>query len=168
MSTSSGHTEGVSSPAAAEAWRSMRALLSSGAGHRQLLEACSAAGVSPGLLKMSMHLSRDEPLAMRDLARRFSVDASYVTSVVDGLEQAGIAERRPHPSDRRIKTVVLTEWGAEVLARVEAVLGEAPAAFEVLDPAEQKQLRDLLSRVLDASRDEDAEPEHALESVPAG
>lgn len=148
----------------------MRELLSTGAGHRQLQAACEAAGVSPGLLKMSMHLSRDEPLAMRDLARRFAVDASYVTSVVDGLEQAGIAERRPHPSDRRIKTVVLTERGAEVLARVEAVLGQAPAAFEVLDPAEQEQLRDLLSRVLDASRAEiaHADVERALGALPAG
>ncbi|MDQ1636065.1 MAG: hypothetical protein QOJ32_2874 [Frankiaceae bacterium] len=135
----------------------MRELMSTGEGHRQLHQACAAAGVSPGLLKMAMHLSRDEPLAMRELARRFSVDASYVTSVVDGLEQAGIAERRPHPRDRRIKTVGLTERGSDVLARVEGVLGQAPAAFEVLSPAEQEQLRDLLSRVLEVSRAETAQ-----------
>jgi DNA-binding MarR family transcriptional regulator len=130
----------------------MRELMSTGEGHRQLHAACAAAGISPGLLKMAMHLSHDEPLAMRELARRFSVDASYVTSVVDGLEQAGIAERRPHPSDRRIKTVVLTARGAEVLASVEAVLGQAPSAFEVLSPAEQEQLRDLLVRVVEVTR----------------
>ena len=137
----------------------MRELLSTGEGHRQMHQACAGAGISPGLLKMSMQLSRDEPLAMRELARRFSVDASYVTSVVDGLEQAGIAERRPHPSDRRIKTVVLTERGAEVLARVESVLAQAPAAFDVLSPAEQEQVRDLLARVVDASRAEIAQTE---------
>ncbi|MDQ1672977.1 MAG: hypothetical protein QOC98_1539, partial [Frankiaceae bacterium] len=37
------------------------------------------------------------------------------------------------------------------------VLGQAPAAFEVLSPAEQEQLRDLLSRVLEVSRAETAQ-----------
>jgi DNA-binding MarR family transcriptional regulator len=139
----------------------MRELLTTGVGHQQIHRASSEAGVSPGLLKMSMLLSRDEPLAMRELARRFSVDASYITSVVDGLEQAGIAERRPHPSDRRIKTVVLTERGADVLARVEAVIGRPPPSFDVLSPEEQVQLRDLLGRVLEATRAETAPAEPA-------
>lgn len=129
----------------------MRQLLLSGEGHRQLLEACSEAGITPGMLKMSMQLSTDEALPMRELARRFHCDASYVTSIVDGLEQAGVAERRPHPSDRRIKTVVLTDRGAEVLNRVNAMLDVVPAAFDVLSSEEQAQLRDLLGRVLAAA-----------------
>lgn len=153
---------------AAQAWRSMRELLTTGVGHQQIVRASNEAGVSPGLLKMSMHLSRDEPLAMRELARRFSVDASYITSVVDGLEQAGIAERRPHPSDRRIKTVVLTERGADVLARVEAVISQPPPAFDVLSPDEQAQLRDLLGRVLTATRAETTQAETmSSESMPS-
>jgi DNA-binding MarR family transcriptional regulator len=128
----------------------MRQLLLAGEGHRQLLRACNGAGLTPGLLKMSMHLSTDTPQPMRDLAQRLQCDASYVTSVVDGLEQHGIAERRPHPSDRRVKTVVLTDHGAEVLARVNAVLDEPPPAFDVLNEAEQIQLRDLLRRVVAA------------------
>jgi DNA-binding MarR family transcriptional regulator len=129
----------------------MRQLLLSGEGHRQILEACSEVGLTPGMLKMSMQLSIDEPLPMRELARRFHCDASYVTSIVDGLEQAGVAERRPHPSDRRIKTVVLTERGAEVLGRVNTVLDRVPAAFDVLSLEEQVQLRDLLMRVAEAA-----------------
>src|SRR4051794_25101999 len=134
----------VDRSAASEAWRAMRQLLLAGEGHRQLLRACDGSGLTPGLLKMSMHLSTDTPQPMRDLAQRLQCDASYVTAVVDGLEQHGIAERRPHPSDRRVKTVVLTDHGAEVLARVNAVLDEPPAAFEVLNEAEQIQMRDLL------------------------
>jgi DNA-binding MarR family transcriptional regulator len=137
--------------AASEAWRTMRRLLLSGEGHGQLLRACSAAGLTPGLLKMSMQLSTHSPQPMRDLAQRFHCDASYVTSVVDGLEQQGIAERRPHPSDRRVKTVVLTEHGADVLARINAELDVPPAAFDVLSPAEHVQLRDLLLRLADGA-----------------
>src|SRR3954471_10045758 len=125
--------------AASEAWRAMRRMLMSGEGHRRMLTACSSAGLTPGLLKMAMQLSTDRPQPMRDLAFKLHCDASYVTSMVDGLEQHGIAERRPHPSDRRVKTVVLTEHGQDVLRQVNAVLDEPPAAFDALDAAEQRQ-----------------------------
>src|SRR3954454_3135766 len=137
--------------AASEAWRAMRRMLMSGEGHRRMLSACSAAGMTPGLLKMAMQLSTDNPQPMRDLALRLHCDASYVTSVVDGLEQQGIAERRPHPRDRRVKTVVLTEHGESVLRGVNAILDTPPTAFEVLDATEQAQLRDLLVRVAEAA-----------------
>jgi DNA-binding MarR family transcriptional regulator len=137
--------------ASSEAWRAMRRMLLSGEGHRRMLAACSQAGLTPGLMKMAMQLSTDHPQAMRDLAVRLHCDASYVTSVVDGLEQSGIAERRPHPRDRRVKTVVLTDHGDRVLREVNAVLDAAPSAFDVLDADEQAQLRDLLVRVAEAA-----------------
>src|SRR4051812_23350211 len=136
---------------ASVAWRAMRRMLMSGEGHRRMLSACSEAGLTPGPLKMAMQLSTDNPQPMRDLALRLHCDASYVTSVVDGLEQQGIAERRPHPRDRRVKTVVLTEHGESVLRGVNAILDTPPTAFEVLEAAEQAQLRDLLVRVAAAA-----------------
>src|ERR1700712_2607907 len=155
VSAGRGHNEGVERPPtspASHAWRSMRDLLRPGKGHRQMLRACTSAGITPGMLKMAMQLSADEPQPMRELARRFHCDASYVTAIVDGLEQAGMAERRPHPSDRRIKTVVLTERGVDVLADVDVVLATVPSAFDVLSSEEQEQLRHLLARVVDAAR----------------
>jgi DNA-binding MarR family transcriptional regulator len=135
---------------ASQAWRAMRQLLMQGEGHRQVLQACSDAGLTPGMLKMGLQLSSDRPQAMRELADRFHCDASYVTSLVDGLEQQGMAERRPHPRDRRIKTVVLTQHGIDVLARVNAVLDQPPAAFTVLNEDEKVLLRDLLLRLVTA------------------
>lgn len=158
--------DGVERTPASQAWRSMRQLLLTGEGHRQILEACSEVGLTPGMLKMAMQLSVDEALPMRELARRFHCDASYVTSIVDGLEEAGVAERRPHPSDRRIKTVALTERGVEVLTRVNAALDIAPAAFGVLSPEEQVQLRDLLMRVADAANEVASIPSPAESPVP--
>jgi DNA-binding MarR family transcriptional regulator len=151
---------------ASEAWAAMRRMLLSGEGHRRILSACGAAGLTPGLLKMAMQLSTDRPQAMRDLAVRLHVDASYVTSVVDGLEEQGIAERRPHPSDRRVKTVVLTEHGERVLRKVNDTLDVAPSAFDVLDASEQAQLRDLLVRVA-AAADAAAEAAFAATGGPA-
>jgi DNA-binding MarR family transcriptional regulator len=141
-----------------------------GQGHLQMLHACASAGITPGMLKMSLQLSADEPQPMGELARRLHCDASYVTSIVDGLEQAGIAERRPHPRDRRIKTVVLTGRGVEVLAEVDAVLATTPAAFEVLTEQEHEQLRQLLGRVVDAARlraDAEAPEDERMTASPA-
>src|SRR4051794_36193006 len=149
------HNGGMERTPASEAWRAMRRLLMQGEGHRQLLEACSTSGLTPGMLKMLLQLSADRPQAMRELADRFHCDASYITVVVDGLEQHGVAERRPHPRDRRIKTVVLTPHGREVLAQIDEVLDEPPPALAALDEEEQFQLRDLLTRVLARSTPEE-------------
>jgi DNA-binding MarR family transcriptional regulator len=84
---------------------------------------------------------------MRDLADFFRCDPSYVTSLVDGLEAAGFAERRSHPTDRRVKMVVLSRRGVEALAQVRKILGEPPASFAVLSTAELLRLRALLAKL---------------------
>ena len=45
-------------------------LMLEGEGHRQVQHACAAAGLTPGLLKVALFLSKDQdqPYAMRDLA----------------------------------------------------------------------------------------------------
>jgi len=119
-------------------------------GQRRFHEACDATGLAAGVLKTLLRLSADEPVAMRDLADHFRCDPSYVTSLVDGLEAAGLAERRSHPTDRRVKMVALLPAGVAALAQVRKVLGEPPASFAALDTDELLSLRSLLAKI-DAS-----------------
>ncbi len=144
------YAEGVTTKAGREAWRTMQRLLFDGEGHGRMHEAGKAVGGPPSLVKALLHLSAVEPLAMRDLADHWGCDASYVTSLVDGLEQQGLAERRPHATDRRVKTVALTARGAEAKAKVLDVMSEPPSGFAALSAQEQTQLRDLLRKVADA------------------
>jgi DNA-binding MarR family transcriptional regulator len=125
----------------------MGELLFNGEAHDRMRSTCGAVGLSPGLLKMLLHLSPEQPRPMRDLADHWGCDASYITAIVDGLEEQGIAERRSHPTDRRVKTVVLTEKGRQTQARVLDLLWEPPAAMSALTAAEQRQLRDLLRKM---------------------
>ena len=125
-------------------------LVFDGEAHGRMHEVCQFSGLSPGLMKTLLQLSADDPRAMRDLAVRWGCDASYVTALVDGLEERGLAERRPHPTDRRVKTVALTAKGTRARARMLARLGEPPPAFSALTEDEQEQLRDLLCKVADA------------------
>jgi DNA-binding MarR family transcriptional regulator len=111
---------------------------------------CDTLGIPPSLLKALIHLSPDQGQPMRDLAEHFGTDASYITALVDNLEKLGCVERRPCPTDRRIKTVVLTPRGVDYQTRLFELLSEPPKAFDVLTAGEQRQLRDLLRKVADA------------------
>jgi DNA-binding MarR family transcriptional regulator len=125
-------------------------LVFEGEARDRMMDACAVAGVPPGVLKMLIHLDPEDATAMRDLASHFGVDASYVTSLVDDLERSGLAERRPHPTDRRVKTIALTPKGVEVRDRVAQVMGEPPACLAALSAAEQRMLRELLAKAVAA------------------
>lgn len=108
-------------------------------------------GVTPGLAKALLQLSADRPVPMRDLAKALKCDTSYVTAVVDGLEEHQLAERLPHPTDRRIKMVALTERGAQVAGLARAALDEPPLGFERLSEADAAALLELLRKVAPTS-----------------
>jgi DNA-binding MarR family transcriptional regulator len=130
-----------------EAWKIIQELLLEGETHDRFHSICSTFGLTPGLAKALVNLSADAGIAMRDLADRWACDASYITALVDGLEQRGMAERRPSPGDRRVKAVALTPAGVAAKTGMLDLMWEPPHAFEVLSATEQCQLRDLLAKV---------------------
>ena len=141
-------TAGVkATPAASEAWGLMRALMMGGPGFDQFHRACDTLGIPLSVAKSLLHIQPDQPEPMRVLAERWRCDASYITSIVDDLEAQGLANRQPHPSDRRIKTVALTPKGEELQVALMSLLSEPPPAFDALSATEQRQLRDLLKKI---------------------
>jgi DNA-binding MarR family transcriptional regulator len=89
-----------------------------------------------------------EPLPMSALAEAMHCDNSNVTGIVDRLEVAGLAERRPGERDRRVKTIVLTPRGEEVRAEVQRRAGEPPPRLASLSPEDAAALRDILARAM--------------------
>ncbi|MGH2465409.1 MAG: MarR family winged helix-turn-helix transcriptional regulator [Candidatus Limnocylindrales bacterium] len=73
-----------------------------------------------------------EGQTMRSLAAAWECDASTVTWTVDRLEAKGLAERRSHPTDRRVRLVFLTAHGVEVTAEIAAGTYAPPAALLAL------------------------------------
>ncbi len=97
-------------------------------------------------------LDPDEaPVALRELARRLRCDPSNVTLMSAKLEQTGLAERRPHPTDGRVRVLALTEQGQEVWTRLVHRL-QATSPVLSLTHGEQNQLSALLAKVQTASR----------------
>ena len=118
------------------------------------VERMAALGVrtklSPGVLKTLMRLSKEDGVSMGEMARAIGCDPSYVTALVDDLDDRGLARREPAPDDRRVKIVVLTDAGRILAAEIDGVLSVPPAAFSVLSVSELRQLRGLLDKVLEA------------------
>jgi DNA-binding MarR family transcriptional regulator len=144
------YSRGMGERAGQEAWRSMLDLLFSGQVHGCMQKACGAVGLSPGAMKTLFKLEPGAGIPMRDLADHWGFDASYVTSLADALEERGLVERRPHPTDRRVKMLVLTDKGVEARERARQLLDEPPPSFAALTVAERRQLRDLVRKVADA------------------
>ena len=139
-------------------------LFTEGEAHDRVGRICTELELSAPLLKAFVHLGTladDGGFRMSDLAESWGCDASYVTALADGLEERGLVERRPHPTDRRVKTIVLTPAGRTKRARAMELLAEPPAAFGALTAAEQRQLRDLLRKLVAA------DPELSTKSIPA-
>jgi len=95
------------------------------------------------------NLRPGEPLPMSSLAELLHCDNSNVTGIVDRLEAAGLAERRPGIGDRRVKTIALTEKGEALRAEVMHRAGEPPPPLAALSSADAAALRDLLARAID-------------------
>src|SRR3954465_6253651 len=120
--------------------------------HDRFHDACEAADVSPPQLKTLMSLAAGEPLPMRGIADVLRCDASWVTGIVDGLEERGYVERQAHPKDRRVKVVTITALGEKAKAKAMDQLNEPPAAMlTALTQNEQRTLRDLLRKVRDSA-----------------
>jgi DNA-binding MarR family transcriptional regulator len=58
-----------------------------------------------------------EGRSQQAIGEAIGAPASRMVAIVDELEQRGLVERRPHPSDRRIRALYLTDDGRELLAR---------------------------------------------------
>lgn len=118
--------------------------------HDRMQGMCEATGFTPGLIKsvISPALQSGQPVPMRKLASEWHCDPSYVTMQVRELEQRGLAERHFNPEDHRFKTVMLTDKGEQVRSELLDHFLEPPAFFGVLTAAEQRQLRDLLEKLV--------------------
>ena len=76
--------------------------------------------------------------------------ASRMVAIVDELEQRGLIERRPHPSDRRVRALYLTPAGRELLTRGRKIAKEHEEDLtRGLSQADRKQLVAVLQQLVE-------------------
>jgi len=84
---------------------------------RRARTADTALGVPPGQLSALSVLAFGGERTIAQLAEAEQVTSPTMTRIVDGLEQASLAERRPHPRDGRATLVRATRKGRRVMER---------------------------------------------------
>ena len=114
----------------------------------RMLAVAGELGLTPPQMFALRALDPEQPVPMRELAAQLHCDSSNVTGLVDGLEAHGLVERRSAEHDRRVRMLVVTEQGAEVRRRIDAVVEAVPPALASLSPEDQRALRDILRRAL--------------------
>src|SRR5690606_19840699 len=88
-----------------------------------------------------IYISRNPGIRQVELAERLEVQPITLARLVDQLEESGLAERRPHPNDRRAYQLYQTPKAARYLEGMQSVLEEIGArAFAGLSEGELAQL----------------------------
>jgi len=98
-------------------------------------------------------LGRDGPATTAELARAEGMRPQSMSAAVATLEERGLVERKPHPSDGRQLNIALTDKGAEVRSSTKdlkrAWLAQATAGLQDEERQTLARAGDILKRLLE-------------------
>ncbi|MGF1425579.1 MarR family winged helix-turn-helix transcriptional regulator [Kitasatospora sp. LaBMicrA B282] len=119
-------------------------------GHRLVAERLAELDCRMGHHAVLCAVAEFGPLAQAELARTVRIDPKDLVGVLNELQARELVRREKDPRDARKNAIVLTPAGADLLARLTALLGQAnEELLAPLDPAEQAQLLALVTRVIE-------------------
>jgi DNA-binding MarR family transcriptional regulator len=120
--------------------------------HTRIAEALESVGLTPPLFALLNVLGAREGAIQQEIGSAMGVDPSTMVSLIDELETAGLAKRRPHPTDRRAREVAITPKGRRVLERARRLAIQVEDdVLRGLTGAERRQLLTLLRRALSSA-----------------
>ncbi len=109
----------------------------------QPLDVSPAGGLVLGILR-----DAGQPCPPNYISDRLIVSRATVTGVLDTLGKRGLVRREPHPTDRRMVLVHLTNAGARMADKVRRVVHRAEAEWiGSLSEHERAQLTELLGKL---------------------
>jgi DNA-binding MarR family transcriptional regulator len=116
----------------------------------QFAERLAALKFSPPQAGILGIISRNDGLRQQALAELLGLFPSRLVLMLDELEQAGLIERRPHSSDRRVYALHLTAGGKKALQAIGRVARQHDDAMcAALTTGERETLAQLLARIAD-------------------
>jgi DNA-binding MarR family transcriptional regulator len=122
------------------------------ASHTRVAEAFKSVDLTPALFGVLNVLGAREGVIQQEIGAAMGIDPSTMVSLIDQLESAGLAKRRPHPTDRRAREVTITAKGRRLLERGRQMTMQVEdEVLRGLNAAERRQLLTLLRRALSAS-----------------
>ena len=122
------------------------------ASHTRIAEGLQSIGLTPALFGVLNVLGARKGAIQQEIGSAMGIDPSTMVSLIDELESAGLAERRPHPTDRRAREVAITPKGRRLLGRGRRMASQVEdEVLRGLTAAERRELLRLLRRALDSA-----------------
>ncbi|MGA9370957.1 MAG: MarR family transcriptional regulator [Solirubrobacterales bacterium] len=122
------------------------------ASHTRVAEALATLDLTPASFALLNVLGSRTGANQQETGTLMGIDPSTMVSLIDGLEDAGLAERRPHPKDRRAREVTLTPKGRRVAKRARDL------AFDIEDEVlrgltapQRREMINLMRRALEGA-----------------
>ena len=120
--------------------------------HTQTAAALETIGLTPALFAVLNFLRSQDGALQKEIGAAMEVDPSTMVALIDQLEDAGLAKRRPRPTDRRAREVAITPKGRRTLDRGRALAREVEDdVLQGLASKERSQLLKLLRQALAAA-----------------
>jgi MarR family transcriptional regulator, lower aerobic nicotinate degradation pathway regulator len=120
--------------------------------HTRSAEALESLGLTTALFALLNVLGAHEGAIQQEIGAAMGIDPSTMVSLIDQLEDAGLAKRRPHPTDRRAREVGITPKGRLVLEQARRLATQVEDdVLSGLSGAERRQLLTLLRRALSSA-----------------
>jgi DNA-binding MarR family transcriptional regulator len=120
--------------------------------HLRTAVALESLGLTTALFALLNVLGTREGAIQQELGSAMGVDPSTMVSLIDQLEAAGLANRRPRPTDRRAREVVITPKGRRVLEQARQLAMEVEdVVLRGLSDAERRRMLALLRRAVDSA-----------------
>jgi DNA-binding MarR family transcriptional regulator len=122
------------------------------ASHTRIAEKLESIGLTPASFGVLNLLAKRESAIQQEIGKAMGIDPSTMVALLDGLEEAGLVTRTPHPADRRARVVALTAKGRKALERGRGLNEEVEdEVLKGLNKTERKQLLALLRQALVSS-----------------
>jgi len=105
-------------------------------------------GVTGAQWKVLFKLTLKPDLRQTDLADLLDLEPITLTRIIDRLQEAGLVERTPDPTDRRAWRLHVTAKAQPVVGQLRAIADEMTAdAFAGIDPRDVETTRKVLAQV---------------------
>ena len=122
------------------------------ASHTRIAQALESIGLTPALFGLLNFLGAREGAIQQEIGSAMGIDPSTMVSLIDQLETAGLAKRRPRATDRRAREVAITPKGRQLLERARRMAVQVEdEVLRGLTAAERGELLTLLRRALGAA-----------------
>ena len=116
--------------------------------HDRARRLLSPLGLYNGQELILLHLQQQDGQSQTELAEKLCIQPATLTKSLNRIERSGLSQRLPHPDDRRITQVHITERGQELCASINEVWQNLDMeTFSSLTAEEQDVLRLLLEKV---------------------